>query len=391
MSEWRRLKLRDLLQRSTETIKPDPASTYREITVRLWGKGVVERGVRTGAEFAGTGRFVAHENQLILSRIDARNGAIGIVPKSLEGALVTNDFPLFDLDEKQIVPGFVAWLSKTSLFVGLCLKASEGTTNRVRLQEDRFLGMEVSLPPLDEQGWIVAQIDRLATKIREARTLREEVSIATDGIYITESNRRFRAEGMHAGIGDLCAVIDPNPSHRYPTYTETGVPIISSSEFVGEDEIRWDSARKVPLSFYEETLGRFNVTAGDVIFSRKGRVGYARSHPAGERLAMTHTLCVLKPDRARLHPRYLLHFARSRMFLSSLTGTMNPNVGVPTLGLGVIRSARIPLPSLNEQTRISDQLDELRHQVNALRRLQRKTDAELARLVPSILERSFRG
>jgi hypothetical protein len=34
-------------------------------------------------------------------------------------------------------------------------------------------------------------------------------------------------------------------------------------------------------------------------------------------------------------PRYPLHFARSPMFLEELTGTMNSNVGVPTLALGL--------------------------------------------------------
>lgn len=45
----------------------------------------------------------------------------------------------------------VDWLTKTRDFVDLCLRASEGTTNRVRLKEDRFLALEIPLPPLAGQ------------------------------------------------------------------------------------------------------------------------------------------------------------------------------------------------------------------------------------------------
>jgi len=191
-------------------------------------------------------------------------------------------------------------------------------------------------------------------------------------------------------LGDVCDVIDPNPSHRYPYYVTDGVPIISSSEFIGEDGIDASRAQRVPMSFYLQTLGRFNVGEGDVVFSRKGKIGYARSHPAGETLSMTHTLCVLKPDRTRLDSRYLLHFARSPMFLQELTGTMNPNVGVPTLGLAVIRAASLPFPTIEKQKAIAAELDAYGAATSHVQQLQSATATDLQNLLPSILEKFFR-
>src|ERR1043166_662087 len=75
-------------------------------------------------------RFVARTGQFILSRIEARNGAIGIVPPELDGAVVTNDFPLFAPNAGRISIAFLTWLSRTLGFVDLCVRASEGTTNR---------------------------------------------------------------------------------------------------------------------------------------------------------------------------------------------------------------------------------------------------------------------
>ena len=70
---------------------------------------------------------------------------------------------------------------------------------------------------------------------------------------------------------------------------------------------------------------------------------------------------------------------------------MNPNVGVPTLGLSVIRDTVIPLPPTTEQRRIVAYLDDLQAQVDDLKKLQEETVKELDALLPSILSKAFAG
>ena len=179
---WPKVKLGEVLRRSQETAEIKPESEYREVTVRLWGKGVVQRGLVSGSEISGSRRFAARAGQLIFSRIDARNGAIGIVPSALDGATVTNDFPVFDVDSGRIEPTFLGWLSKTPDFIELCKRVSEGTTNRVRLQETRFLTLEIPLPPLAEQRRIVARIEELAVRNAEARALCQQAAEGADAL-----------------------------------------------------------------------------------------------------------------------------------------------------------------------------------------------------------------
>jgi type I restriction enzyme S subunit len=384
------VKLGEILRKSEEWIDIRPDQQYRQVTIKMWGQGVVLRNEVAGAEIAAARRFVVRPQQFILSRIDARNGALGIVPPSLDGAVVSNDFPTFNLDTSCVLPEYLGWMSKTHDFVELCKAASEGTTNRVRLQEDRFLALQIPLPSLTEQRRIVARIEELAAKIAEARGLRREAVEEAEALR-GGSQRFFATEKGSFLLGSVATIIDPNPSHRYPIYVDEGIPIISSSDFVGEDSVSLANAKKVPLSFYEETLGRFGVGEGDIIFSRKGKVGYARLHPVGVKLAMTHTLCVIQPDRNRLLPEYLLHYTRNRAFIGYLTGTMNPNVGVPTLGLEVIRKAPLPLPTIDYQRRIIAYLDSLQAKVDALKALQAETAAELDALLPAVLDKAFKG
>jgi type I restriction enzyme S subunit len=344
-----------------------------------------------GSEIGTKKQFIAKSGQLVLSKIDARNSAFGILQKECDGAIITGNFWAFDVNYKLLDTKYFNYLTHTPLFVEFCIKASEGTTNRRYLDESKFLSMQIPLPPLDEQRHIVARIEELAAKVEEAQGLRRQ-SAEENQLIIKASLQKFFSPTIDSiELGKVSTVIDPNPSHRYPIYIEDGVPIISTVDFVGEDAISTVKARRVPLSFYEDTLGRFGVGEGDVIFSRKGKIGYARLHPANIKLAMTHTLCVIQPEQNKLLPKYLLYYTKSSAFIDYLMGIMNPNSGVPTLGLGVIRSAPFNLPPLEEQHRIVAYLDDLQSQVDALKRLQTETAAELDALLPSILDKAFKG
>src|SRR5262245_51112754 len=171
---WPIEALETLLVRSEEQVDLQPDVTYKQVTVRLKGQGVAERCKVLGAEIAAERQFVVRTNQLIISRIDARNGASGLVPPELDGAVVTNDFPVFNVRQERILPASLKWLSKTERFVELCKRASEGTTNGVRLKENRFLALKVSLPSLAEQRRAVARIEELAGKIAEVDNLGEQ-------------------------------------------------------------------------------------------------------------------------------------------------------------------------------------------------------------------------
>jgi type I restriction enzyme S subunit len=79
---WPRVPLGEILSKSEEWIEIKPDERYQEVTVRLWGKGVVLRRGVLGAEIAADRRLTVRPQQFILSRIDARNGAFGLIPDS---------------------------------------------------------------------------------------------------------------------------------------------------------------------------------------------------------------------------------------------------------------------------------------------------------------------
>src|SRR5437899_12957568 len=107
-----KVPLGEILTKSEEWIDIKPDEQYRQVTVKLWGKGVVMRDEVSGTEIAATRRIVVKSKQFILSRIDARNGAFGLVPDSLDRAGVSSDFPVFTLNGSRILPEFLNLMNK---------------------------------------------------------------------------------------------------------------------------------------------------------------------------------------------------------------------------------------------------------------------------------------
>jgi type I restriction enzyme S subunit len=163
------IKLKEILSKNTDKVTMEESKVYTQVTVRLWGKGVCRRDTIRGSEIKSGNRFIVKENQFILSKIDARHGAYGLVPKELNGAIITSDFPSYNLDITKILPQYFQWIFSQKKFIELCKNASSGTTNRIRLNESRFLDLEISLPSIAEQELTIKHLNKDADVIRRIK------------------------------------------------------------------------------------------------------------------------------------------------------------------------------------------------------------------------------
>lgn len=187
--------LSKVLKRIKEPITIEDDSLYKRITVRLYGKGVLKRDEVYGREIGTKRQFVAHAGQLIISRIDARNGAFGLVPKELEGAIVTNDFWLFDVHDA--LPEYLMLVLSSDLFQKYWQTQSSGTTNRQRVSENNFLSSTIALPQIEEQKKLITNYKTMTIKAndadKKAQILFESMNKTIEKIlgvsYISMNNR----------------------------------------------------------------------------------------------------------------------------------------------------------------------------------------------------------
>ena len=203
MTVWPLVPLGELLKKSDEWVKLDALATITQVRVRWWGHGAVARRTATAGELGSDQWLVVRENQFLISRIDARKGAAGVVPRSLDGAFVSNDFPAFNIDSKRLEPQFLDWYSKTPHFIDECTAASEGTTNRVRLKEDRFYTITMPLPPIEEQRRIVARIEGLAQRVSMLSEAQESVRRESD-LLLQAARAKIFENMAQSGTIPLC-------------------------------------------------------------------------------------------------------------------------------------------------------------------------------------------
>jgi len=166
MKKWQKVKIGDLLTRYKEPVEVRDDVLYKRVTIRTKHKGVGIRDEEIGKKIGTKKQWLVKEGQFILSRIDARFGAMGMIPKEVDGAIVTNDFLSFDVNKNTIEQYLFYQLLKSPIFLEACKKASRGVTQRKRINEDFFLGYELTIPRRDAQKELCAKIE-LAEKGQE--------------------------------------------------------------------------------------------------------------------------------------------------------------------------------------------------------------------------------
>ena len=175
--KYKLVPISSFLRKNSHTIIIEDDVIYKQLTIKTQNGGVVLRDQKRGSDIGTKKQNVVCGGQFVISKIDARNGAFGIISEELDGAIVTNDFPVFDIDETIINPTFLLLVTTTKAFVKFAQSCSSGTTNRQRIDINQFLSQKIPLPSKKGQEIIVSQynnriieaerIERKALQIEE--------------------------------------------------------------------------------------------------------------------------------------------------------------------------------------------------------------------------------
>jgi len=164
--------------------------------------------------------------------------------------------------------------------------------------------------------------------------------------------------GKYRKLGDISRIIDPNPSHRYPESVKNGVPLLSTENFDGIDGFSLEDCKNVDEGIYEEQENRCQYSEYDIVFARKGRIGFSRFYGKGKK-CFSHTIALIKPDPKIVLPEYLLWTLRSTKTIRNIENRMNSNSGVPTLGLKHLSEVEIPVLHFSDQIELVKSLNAL--------------------------------
>lgn len=213
------MRIGDFLTRNKTVVIIQDGVKYKRVTIRVRNGGVVLRDEVMGENIGTKRQFLVSEGQFILSKIDARNGAMGIIPANLNGAVVTQDFLPYDIDTTLVNPQYFVLVCTTKQFITFCQSCSSGTTNRQRVDEAQFLNIKIPVPLIEEQNKLVEEYNK-------------QVSVASDSELLVTIKQ-----------SDIKSLL----------FTELGVEISKGSALHGLSTVSFSALNRWDIAYLQNT------------------------------------------------------------------------------------------------------------------------------------------
>ena len=380
MLNWKNVKLGDVLKRQYDNIEINDTDKYKRITIKTKGQGISLRNEVQGIDIGTKNQFRVRSNQFLLSKIDAMNGAFGIIPIECDNGIITGNFWTYDFDETILDRNYLNFLCIGEVFTDFSIKASEGTTNRKYLSENKFLNLDFHLPPLAEQQRIVARLSALKNKIDEVKILRGgQEKDNKNLLYSLFLNTIKNAKWLK--MGDVAPIIRREVTiSEEGNYPELGIRSFGKGTF-----------HKPPLKGFDVGTKRlFQIKERDLIFSNvfawEGAIAVVKKED-NNRFG-SHRFISCNCDETIVLPEFICFYFLTEAGLEKINEASPGGAGRnKTLGLSKLENTLIPVPTLEMQQKFLH----IQAQLNATKQHQAEQMALLNGIFPSLLDKAFRG
>jgi restriction endonuclease S subunit len=403
--KYKPIEIGTFLTRNKTRIEIKNDEEYRRVTIKTNNGGIFLRDREMGSNIGTKRQFIISEGQFLLSKIDARNGAFGVVPSYLTGAIVTNDFPAFDINTNIVNPLFLPLITTTKQFISFAQSSSSGTTNRKRIDLNKFLTQKIPIPSTSEQQRLV---DNYNTYMRQAEAqeqqaktleetiesyLREELGIEQiqnqkwrNGKMYLVNFSSFQGWGMDRFIGSnkyrsfkyniQSFVTNPNLSTgvfrgKSPLYASQSNSFVINQKCNKWNEIDLNYAKTVDTNWLNTIDKNLFTKAGDILINSTGEGTLGRASTVTN--SYTNLLCdshilLLRVNRGLIYPdffTFVLNSNYGQQQVDSLKSAQSTNQ--TELGIDNLKKISFPLPPLSVQKKIAARIQSMREQIKNLR------------------------
>jgi len=385
------VQLGQVIEHRKEFIQISDVESYKRCRVQLHAKGIVLRDIVSGSQIKTKKQQVCRAGDFLVAEIDAKVGGFGIVPDDLDGAIVSSHYFLFEVNDAVLDRRFLDYFVRTPGFRDQV--SAQGSTNYAAIRPRDVLGYEIPLPPLDEQRRIVARIDELAVKIEEARRLKTILMQESESLRHAVMRQAFSSvcADRVASVSEVSTVVTKGttPKTYGHAFVQSGVPFLRVED-VQDGFIDWKNAKYFLSDETNQFMSRSQTKSGDVLITIAGTIGRSAVVPAdAPMLNMNQAVALVRPS-AELSSSYLHHFVQSPQGQEQLRKA-TVTTAISNISLTTIRNVQIPIPSLESQQRVVQEVESLRGQIDGMTRLQRQVTVELDAMLPAVLDQSFRG
>ena len=341
-----------------------------------------------------TEMILVKPGDLVVSGINAAKGAIAIYgDENTKPIAATIHYSAYIPNREKIDVRYLWRLLRSSFFRNILIEHVPGGI-KTELKAKRLLHVPIPLPPLEEQRRIVARIEELAARIEEARKLRRESVEEAETVLLSLFMEKLRDIPIDGYLGKVLLEKPKNGWSARCDNAENGTPVLALGAVTGffykETEFKRTSE---PMSDF----AHYWLQPGDLLMTRSNTldlVGHAAIYNGFPSPCIYPDLMMRLRIDERLASKHFVHYwLRSvpvRDYIRKAAKGTSPTMKKISQEIVI----NIPFPShlsLYKQYQLVESMDNLEEKIRRLKQLQAGTSAELDALLPSILDKAFKG
>lgn len=374
---WETIKIGSIATQQKRVAKVEPKNNYNLIGIRSNNEGVFFRETKSGNDIFSDNLLRVSEGDFIYSRLSAPSGGFGVITKEFDNCYVSNEFPVFEIDKNKSSSNFLFYyFSQKSVLHQLQSKG----TGRTRFSEAEFFNQEILLPPLKIQQKILSTLEIVKSKTDEIINLRAEQAKGINNLLFSKYSELLESS-------DWLLMKEVAPIVRRPVilkdevlYPELGIRCFGNGTF-----------HKPALTGLEVgTKKIFQIKEGDLVFSNvfawEGGIAVAKEEDNDRYGSHRFISCVA--DKEKALAEFLCYHFLSPKGLEDINACSPGGAGRnKTLGLDKLMKILVPIPSIEEQREFVQLLEK----TNAIKEHYKQIEQELTDLIPSLLDKAFKG
>ena len=324
---------------------------------------------------------VVAEDDLVLNRFNAYKGALGLAPGT---GVVSPDYFVAVVNPTLADARFIRYflLAQPSAEIirrdmGGMGSGDPDSSAFARFDVRSLLSMEVAIDDLGAQRAIAdyldretAEIDAMTADLDELETLLIERRRGTVETILlgggTTTLQSLPEDWSRTTLGTVFSFHNGDRGVNYPRpedISDEGIPFINAGDLIN-GTVDLEGCKRVSPEKYAQ-MGGAKLQRGDILFCLRGSLGkWGLMESDGGSLASS--LCALRNERPDLvDVRYIAHAMSTRVISLQIwfneSGSAQPNLGAEQ-----VARFRVPLPPLEEQHRIVDEIDRETAEIDAM-------------------------
>ena len=311
-----------------------------------------------------------------------------IIPESFDNQICSTGFVVLRPNQQKVASEFIFYSLLQDSFMDRMESLQRGASYPAVTDSD-VKGFEIPLPPLPEQQRIVSILDQCFAAIAKAKANAEQnLKNAKELFDCVLNNILYDKKWAVRQLGEACNRVEYGTSSK--AKPKGNLPVMRMGN-IQNGKFDWES---LVYSDNEEDNKKYLLKYNDVLFNRTNSpelVGKTAIYK-GERPAIfAGYLIRLHRKEDLLDADYLNYYLNSKMAFDYGKTVVISSVNQANSNGPKLKTYPIPLPTLEEQQSIVQQLDALRTETQKLEAVYQKKIADLEELKKSILQKAFAG